>query len=126
MNKKLILLFVSIYTLMALAFNGDNSILPVPDIAVNTAYCFGNSIPATTLNTSGKTTIGTPPCHPDKDLIRIKAWDNVLTLDVPHTWHFIAPFDHIEKVKFISYNATMLASYISVADLRGPPQPVSA
>lgn len=74
----------------------------------------------------GHPAVGTQPCHPDKNLIRIKAWDNVLTLDVPPTWHFIAPFDHIEKVKFISYNATMLAYDISVADPRGPPQPAQA
>lgn len=125
MVKRLAFLFVSVYGLILMINGGDNIFPSFPDTGnhfADTRVCMVHTAGAQTVPPI--TSIGTRPCHPDKNLIRIKAWDNVLSFDVPPTWHFVAPFDHIEKVKFISYSATMLAYDLSVAYLRGPPQPL--
>ena len=125
MGKRLIFLFVSMYGLILLINGWGNVLSAFPDAdshLANDQACVVRTVDVKTVPST--TSIGTKPCHPDKNLIRIKAWDNVLSFTVPPTWHFTASFDHIEKVKFISYNATMLAYDVSVADLRGPPQPI--
>jgi hypothetical protein len=130
MNKKLILLIGSLFALM-IAFNHwNNGFLYFQDQDVAVSQANANNLyivhPDQLKTIPESPSIGTKPCKPDKNLIRIKAWDNVLSYDTPPIWRLPVHFDHSEKIKFVSFSATMLTYDLAVAYLRGPPQPVLA